>query len=77
MQVRDVVPPEAKGTPVGNHGAVEMGLARSPSPADRPVYLPQHYRGQGMTRLKDFGGKPTNVDWSIALWKQKPRARWG
>jgi uncharacterized damage-inducible protein DinB len=37
----------------------------------------QHHRGQCMTRLKDFGGEPKNVDWIIWLWKQKPRARWG
>lgn len=36
----------------------------------------QHHRGQCMTRLKDFGGEPKNVDWIIWLWKQKPRARW-
>ena len=33
----------------------------------------QHHRGQLMTRLKDFGGEPKNVDWIIWLWKQKPR----
>ncbi len=37
----------------------------------------QHHRGQCMTRLKDFGGEPKNVDWIIWLWKQKPQARWG
>ena len=37
----------------------------------------QHHRGQCMTRLRDFGGEPKNVDWIIWLWKQKPRARWG
>ena len=36
----------------------------------------QHHRGQCMTRLKDFGGEPKNVDWIIWLWKQKPNARW-
>ena len=36
----------------------------------------QHHRGQCMTRLKDFGGEPKNVDWIIWLWKQKPDARW-
>ena len=36
----------------------------------------QHHRGQCMTRLKDFGGEPQNVDWIIWLWKQKPSARW-
>src|SRR5262249_41351933 len=29
----------------------------------------QHHRGQLMTRLKDFGGEPKNVDWIIWLWK--------
>jgi uncharacterized damage-inducible protein DinB len=37
----------------------------------------QHHRGQCMTRLKDFGGEPKNVDWIIWLWKQKPEAVWG
>jgi uncharacterized damage-inducible protein DinB len=37
----------------------------------------QHHRGQLMTRLKDFGGEPKNVDWIIWLWKQKPQGRWG
>jgi uncharacterized damage-inducible protein DinB len=36
----------------------------------------QHHRGQCMTRLKDFGGEPKNVDWIIWLWKQKPTGRW-
>lgn len=36
----------------------------------------QHHRGQCMTRLKDFGGEPVNVDWIIWLWQQKPEARW-
>ena len=36
----------------------------------------QHHRGQCMTRLKDFGGQPQNVDWIIWLWKQKPAAPW-
>jgi uncharacterized damage-inducible protein DinB len=36
----------------------------------------QHHRGQCMTRLKDFGGDPKNVDWIIWLWKQRPQARW-
>jgi uncharacterized damage-inducible protein DinB len=36
----------------------------------------QHHRGQCMTRLKDFGGEPKNVDWIIWLWKQKPKGRW-
>ena len=37
----------------------------------------QHHRGQCMTRLRDHGGEPKNVDWIIWLWKQKPQARWG
>jgi uncharacterized damage-inducible protein DinB len=36
----------------------------------------QHHRGQCMTRLKDFGGEPKDVDWIIWLWKQKPPGRW-
>jgi uncharacterized damage-inducible protein DinB len=36
----------------------------------------QHHRGQLMTRLKDFGGEPVNVDWIIWLWKGKPTGRW-
>jgi uncharacterized damage-inducible protein DinB len=36
----------------------------------------QHHRGQCMTRLKDFGGEPKNVDYIIWLWKQKPQGRW-
>jgi uncharacterized damage-inducible protein DinB len=37
----------------------------------------QHHRGQCMTRLKDLGGEPKNVDWIIWLWKEKPEGRWG
>jgi uncharacterized damage-inducible protein DinB len=36
----------------------------------------QHHRGQCMTRLKDFGGQPVNVDWIIWLWQQRPQAQW-
>src|ERR1700687_2021527 len=36
----------------------------------------QHHRGQCMTRLKDFGGEPTNADWIIWLWKGTPVPRW-
>jgi uncharacterized damage-inducible protein DinB len=36
----------------------------------------QHHRGQCMTKLKEFGGEPKNVDWIIWLWKEKPQARW-
>jgi uncharacterized damage-inducible protein DinB len=37
----------------------------------------QHHRGQCMTRLRDHGGEPKNVDWILWLWKQKPQPRWG
>ena len=36
----------------------------------------QHHRGQLMTRLKDLGGKPQNVDYIIWAWKQRPEGRW-
>jgi uncharacterized damage-inducible protein DinB len=36
----------------------------------------QHHRGQLMTRLKDLGGEPKNVDWIIWLWKGRPEGRW-
>jgi uncharacterized damage-inducible protein DinB len=36
----------------------------------------QHHRGQLMTRLKDFGAEPKNVDWIIWLWKGRPEGRW-
>jgi uncharacterized damage-inducible protein DinB len=36
----------------------------------------QHHRGQLMTRLKDNGGEPKNVDWIIWLWKGRPEPRW-
>ncbi len=36
----------------------------------------QHHRGQCMTRLRDFGGEPKNVDWIIWQWKNKPAPRW-
>lgn len=36
----------------------------------------QHHRGQLMTRLRDLGGEPKNVDWIIWLWKGKPDPRW-
>lgn len=36
----------------------------------------QHHRGQLMTRLKDFGGEPKNVDWIVWLWKGKPEGKW-
>jgi uncharacterized damage-inducible protein DinB len=37
----------------------------------------QHHRGQCMTRLRDLGGEPKDVDCIIWFWRQKPRARWG
>jgi uncharacterized damage-inducible protein DinB len=49
------------------------------TPADALVQVAmhtQHHRGQLMTRLKDFGGEPKNVDWIIWLWKGKPTGRW-
>ena len=36
----------------------------------------QHHRGQLMTRLKQLGGKPENVDYIIWAWKQRPDGRW-
>jgi uncharacterized damage-inducible protein DinB len=36
----------------------------------------QHHRGQCMTRLRDHGGEPKDVDWIIWLWRQKPQGRW-
>lgn len=36
----------------------------------------QHHRGQCMTRLKDKGGKNSNVDYIIWVWKNRPAARW-
>ncbi len=36
----------------------------------------QHHRGQCMTRLRELGGEPKNVDWIIWLWKQKPLGDW-
>lgn len=36
----------------------------------------QHHRGQCMTRLKDQGGKNSNVDYIIWVWKGRPVARW-
>jgi uncharacterized damage-inducible protein DinB len=36
----------------------------------------QHHRGQCMTRLKDAGGEPKNVDWIIWLWRGKPKGQW-
>ncbi len=37
----------------------------------------QHHRGQCMTRLRDHGGEPANVDWIIWLWQGRPAAEWG
>jgi uncharacterized damage-inducible protein DinB len=36
----------------------------------------QHHRGQCMTRLRDHGGTPENVDWVIWLWQRRPTAVW-
>lgn len=36
----------------------------------------QHHRGQMMTRLRDLGGKPRNVDYIIWAWKDRPEASW-
>lgn len=36
----------------------------------------QHHRGQCMTRLKEIGGKNSNVDYIIWLWKGRPESRW-
>lgn len=36
----------------------------------------QHHRGQCMTRLKEKGGKNSDVDYIIWLWKGRPAARW-
>ncbi|BDU76934.1 DinB family protein [Mesoterricola sediminis] len=36
----------------------------------------QHHRGQLMTRLKDLGGRPLNVDYIIWAWKGRPEGRW-
>lgn len=37
----------------------------------------QHHRGQMMTRLRDLGGKPRNVDFIIWAWKDRPASQWG
>lgn len=73
-------------------GLGEAGLARTvhiPWFPDPPCVIPvgealiqvalhnQHHRGQCITRLRDWGGEPKNVDWIIWLWKQKPAGRWG
>jgi len=66
---------------IGNEGMVgtPLVLGSDKSPVEALVQVAmhtQHHRGQCMTRLKDFGGEPKNVDWIIWLWKQKPSARW-
>lgn len=35
-----------------------------------------HHRGQLMTRLKDLGGEPRDVDYIIWLWQGRPTTRW-
>ena len=69
----------------------DAGLARQvtiPWIPDPPCVIPvsdailqtvmhaQHHRGQCMTRLKDFGGEPKNVDYIIWVWRNKPAPRW-
>jgi len=70
-------------TPEGLAGMVQVPWFHDPpcviSVAQAIVQIAmhtQHHRGQCMTRLKDFGGEPQNVDWIIWLWMQKPRAEW-
>jgi uncharacterized damage-inducible protein DinB len=36
----------------------------------------QHHRGQLMTRLRELGGRPRNVDWVIWLWQGRPAPVW-
>ena len=36
----------------------------------------QHHRGQMMTRLKQIGGTPVDVDYIIWLWQQRPVPEW-
>ncbi len=36
----------------------------------------QHHRGQCLTKLKEKGGTPANVDYIIWAWKERPMARW-
>jgi uncharacterized damage-inducible protein DinB len=36
----------------------------------------QHHRGQNITRLKQTGTQPKNVDYILWLWKGKPSASW-
>jgi len=36
----------------------------------------QHHRGQNITRLRQCGGEPRNVDYIIWLWKGRPAAVW-
>lgn len=36
----------------------------------------QHHRGQCMTKLKEKGGEPKNVDYIIWIWKGRPAARY-
>ncbi len=37
----------------------------------------QHHRGQNMTRLKQLGGVPKNVDWILWALEGRPEADWG
>ena len=36
----------------------------------------QHHRGQFMTRLRDLGGRPLNVDFILWVVKDRPEGRW-
>jgi uncharacterized damage-inducible protein DinB len=36
----------------------------------------QHHRGQNMTRFKQLGGTPKNVDWILWVWQGRPEATW-
>jgi hypothetical protein len=36
----------------------------------------QHHRGQNITRLRQLGTPPKNVDYILWLWKGKPAASW-
>jgi uncharacterized damage-inducible protein DinB len=36
----------------------------------------QHHRGQNMSRLKQLGGTPQNVDWILWVWHGRPEGSW-
>jgi ElaB/YqjD/DUF883 family membrane-anchored ribosome-binding protein len=82
--VLDFAPEQRRGNRSGLvGGSIYLKQDGCPVPAaevvdsERVAMHTQHHRGQCMTRLKDFGGEPKNVDWIIWLWKQKPAGRWG